>query len=111
MSLERVPAPAPTAILALVVFLPFPLDQCIERRRSYQLVWAFPMLSPGCRRLRGAGAATGGWSEPLYRTWYLTGAVWTAGWLGLGTAFLLGRTRFGYTFAVCFLLVSLFNLL
>ena len=47
----------------------------------------------------------------LYRTWYLTGAVWTAGWLGLGTAFLLGRTRFGYSFALCLLLAGVFTLL
>jgi hypothetical protein len=56
----------------------------------------------------GAGAealaAAGGWTEPLYRVWYITGAVWTAAWLGLGTAFLLGRTRFGYTYAVLLLL-------
>ena len=38
------------------------------------------------RRWRAAAAGT----RPLYRTWYLTGAVWTAGWLGLGTTFLLG---------------------
>ena len=52
-----------------------------------------------------------GWNEPLYRTWYLTGAVWTVGWLGLGTAFLLGRTRFGYTFALCLFLAGLFTFL
>ena len=63
----------------------------------------------------GAGseaiAAIAGWNEPLYRTWYLTGAVWTAGWLGLGTAFLLGRTRFGYAFALCLFLAGLFTFL
>ena len=52
-----------------------------------------------------------GWNEALYRTWYLTGAVWTAGWLGLGTAFLLGRTRFGYSFALCLFLAGLFTFL
>src|SRR5689334_5779362 len=52
-----------------------------------------------------------GWNEALYRTWYLTGATWTAGWLGLGTTFLLSRTRFGYTFAVCLLLAGVFTLL
>jgi hypothetical protein len=52
-----------------------------------------------------------GWSELLYRTWYLTGAVLTAGWLGLGTAFLLGRTRFGYAFAFCLFLAGLFTFL
>jgi hypothetical protein len=41
----------------------------------------------------------------------LTGAVWTAGWLGLGTAFLLGRTRFGYAFALCLFLAGLFTFL
>ena len=56
-------------------------------------------------------AAAGGWNETLYRTWYLTGAVWTAGWLGLGPAFLLGRTRFGYRFSLCLFLAGLFTLL
>jgi len=37
--------------------------------------------------------------------------VWTAGWLGLGNAFLLGRTRFGYAFALCLLLAGLFTFL
>ena len=37
-----------------------------------------------------------GWSEPLYRAWYLIGAFGVAAWLGLGTVFLLERTRFGY---------------
>ena len=35
-------------------------------------------IAAGCEAI----AAAGGWNEPLYRTWYLTGAVWTAGWLG-----------------------------
>jgi hypothetical protein len=64
-------------------------------------------VAAGCEALAGIG----GWSEPLYRTWYLTGAVWTAGWLGLGTAFLLGRTRFGYCFALCLFLAGLFTFL
>ena len=98
--------PALTAILALVFSL-FLIDQWLERRRPYQLVWTLGMLffgiAAGCEAL----AAANGWAEPLYRTWYLTGAVWTAGWLGLGTAFLLGRTRFGYTFAACLLFAGL----
>jgi hypothetical protein len=52
-----------------------------------------------------------GWNEALYRIWYLTGAVWTAGWLGLGTAYLLGRTRFGFGFALCLFLAGLFTFL
>ncbi len=98
--------PALTSILAIVFSL-FVLDQWLERRRAYQLVWTFGMLFFGIAAGCEAIAAASGWSEPLYRTWYLTGAVWTAGWLGLGTAFLLGRTRFGYTFAACLLFAGL----
>ncbi len=102
--------PALTSILALV-FSVLLLDQWRERRRAYQLIWAIGMLFFGIASGCEAIAAVGGWNELLYRTWYLTGAVWTAGWLGLGTAFLLGRTRFGYTFAVCLLLAGVFTVL
>jgi hypothetical protein len=102
--------PAATSILAFV-FAAALLDQWRERRRTYQLVWAIGLawygIGAGCEAIAGAS----GWNETLYRTWYLTGAVWTAGWLGLGTAFLLGRTRFGYTFAVCLFLAGLFTFL
>src|SRR4051794_17858097 len=102
--------PALTSVLALVFSLGL-FDQWRERRQPFQLIWAFGMLffgvASGCEAL---GAAFG-WNEVLYRTWYLAGALWTAGWLGLGTAFLLSRTRFGYTFAFCLLLAGVFTLL
>lgn len=90
--------PALTSILALIFGVAL-LDQWRERRHGFQLIWAVGMLFYGIASGCEALAAASGWTEPLYRTWYLTGAVWTAGWLGLGTAFLLGRTRFGYTYA------------
>ncbi len=106
----RIFLPAITSILALV-FAAALLDQWRERRGGFQLIWAFGMafygIGAGCEAL----AAIGGWNEALYRTWYLTGAVWTAGWLGLGSAFLLGRTRFGYCFALCLFLAGLFTFL
>ncbi len=102
--------PGLTAFLA-ALFAVALADQWQRRRRAYQLVWAIGMsffaLAAGAEAL----AAAFGWSEPLYRTWYMTGAVWTAGWLGLGTTFLLGRTRFGYTFALCLFLAGLFTFL
>jgi hypothetical protein len=102
--------PGATSILALVFAVAL-FDQWRERRQGFQLIWAIGMaffgIASGCEAI----AAAGGWNEALYRTWYLTGAVWTAGWLGLGTAFLLGRTRFGYTFAACLLLAGVFTLL
>ena len=109
MPLTVAPAGAhldPRARLRVALF-----DQWRERRGGFQLIWAFGMLfygvAAGCEAIAGAS----GWNEALYRTWYLTGAVWTAGWLGLGTAFLLGRTRFGYSFALCLFLAGLFTFL
>jgi hypothetical protein len=102
--------PALTALLALV-FCVMLLDQWRERRHGFQLVWALGMLWYGIGAGAEALAAANGWNEALYRTWYLTGAVWTAAWLGLGTAFLLGRTRFGYTYAALLLFSGLIALM
>ena len=102
--------PALTALLALAMAIAL-IDQWRERRQAFQLVWAIGMafygIAAGCEAL----AAAGGWNEGLYRTWYLTGAVLTAGWLGLGTALLLAKTRFGYAIAVSIFLAGLFTLL
>ena len=86
--------PGLTALLALVFAIAL-LDQWRERRHAYQLVWAIGMAFFGIASGAETLAAAGGWNEALYRAWYLSGAVWTAGWLGLGSAFLLQRTRFG----------------
>ena len=99
-----------TALIALIFAIGL-MDQWRVRRQSFQLAWAIGMLFFGIASACEAIAAAGGWNETLYRTWYLTGAVWTAGWLGLGTAFLLGRTRFGYAFAFCLFLAGLFTFL
>jgi hypothetical protein len=102
--------PALTAILALIMAIAL-FDQWRDRRQPFQLVWAIGMtffgIASGCEAL----AAAGGWNEGLYRTWYLTGAVLTAGWLGLGTVTLLARTRFGYAIALSIFLAGLFTLL
>ena len=102
--------PAATSLLALLLALAL-IDQWRERRRRFQLIWAIGMLFFGIASGCEAIAALGGWNELLYRTWYLTGAVWSAGWLGLGTAYLLGRTRFGYSFAFALFLAGLFTFL
>jgi hypothetical protein len=102
--------PAITSLLALL-FVVALLDQWRERRHGFQLIWAAGMLfygiASGCEAL---GAAYG-WNDTLYETWYLTGALLTAGWLGLGTAFLLGRNRFGYSFALGLFLAGVFTFL
>ena len=102
--------PSLTAVLAIVFAIAL-VDQWRERRQTFQLVWAIGMAFFGVAAACEAIAAAAGWNETLYRTWYLTGAVWTAGWLGLGSAFLLNRTRFGYAFAFTLFLGGLFAFL
>ncbi|MBI2776126.1 MAG: hypothetical protein HYX57_02505 [Chloroflexi bacterium] len=106
----NVALPFTSSVLSFV-FAVFLLDQWRERRRPYQLIWTIGMLwygiSAGTEFLGGAL----GWSEPLYRAWYLIGAIWVAGWLGLGTVFLLAKTRFGYAFAFSLGLAGLFTYL
>jgi len=93
------------------VFAAMVADQWLRRRQPYQLVWTIGLLwygiSAGTEFLGGLL----GWNEPLYRTWYLIGAIYVAGWLGLGTVYLLGKTRFGYAFAFSLLLAGLFTFL
>lgn len=90
--------PAITSLLAVVFALAL-LDQWRDRRRGYQLVWAIGMtwyaIASGCEAIAGAS----GWNETLYKTWYTIGIA-TPAWLGLGTAFLVSRTRFGYTYGL-----------
>ena len=102
--------PAVTAVLA-GLFAVALIDQWRRRRHGYQLIWGLGMVFFAVAVAAEAIAAASGWNEAVYRAWYLTGAVWTAGWLGLGTAFLLGRTRFGFAFAVCLFLAGLFTFL
>jgi hypothetical protein len=102
--------PAATTVLSFIFALAL-FDQWRERRHGFQLAWAIGMVLYGIGAGAEALAAAGHWSDPLYRAWYLAGAVLTPAWLGLGTAFLLGRTRFGYTYAVLLLLSGLIALM
>ncbi len=98
-----------TLIAALFAALLF--NQYQRRRAAYQLAWGIGATSFAVAAAAEALAQWIGWSEPLYRAWYLTGAVWTAGWLGTGTVLLLSKTRFGYWYSACLALAGLFTIL
>jgi hypothetical protein len=102
--------PGLTALLALV-FSAALFDQWLERRRTFQIVWAVGMLFFAVASASEAIAAVGGWTEVIYKSWYVAGAVSTAAWLGLGTCFLLARTRFGYAVALSLFLAGVFTFL
>jgi hypothetical protein len=93
------------------VFAAFVGDQWLRRRQPYQLVWTIGLLWYGISAGTEYLGSAFGWSEPLYRAWYLIGAFGVAAYLGLGTIYLLNRTRFGYFVAVSFGLAALFSFL
>ena len=98
--------PVLTTLVAFAMSIAL-FDQWRERRRTYQLAWAIGTLlfgiAAGCEAL---GVANG-WTVPLFLAWYLAGAVLNVGWLGLGTAFLLAKTRFGYAYAALLAMAGL----
>ena len=93
------------------IFAAMVADQWLRRRQPYQLVWTVGLLWYGISAGTEFLGSAFGWSEPLYRTWYLVGAFGVAAYLGLGTIYLLNRTRFGYFVAVSFALAGLFSYL
>lgn len=96
--------------VASFVFGALVFAQWLQRRRSFQLVWAVGLLWYGISTGTEFVGSAFGWSEPLYRTWYLIGAFFVAAYLGMGTVYLLAKTRFGYFVAATLLLGGLFGL-
>jgi hypothetical protein len=86
-------------------------DQWLRRRQPFQLVWSIGLLWYGISAGTEFVGSAVGWSEPLYRAWYLFGAFGVASYLGLGTVYLLNRTRFGYFVAASFGFAALFSAL
>ena len=86
--------PLLSSVLSLV-FAAIVFAQWRRRRRSFQLIWTTGLLCYGVSAGTEFLGSAFGWSEPLYRAWYLIGAFYVAAWLGMGTVALLGRTRFG----------------
>lgn len=85
--------------------------QWLQRRRSFQLVWAIGLVWYGISAGTEFWGSAFGWSEPLYRAWYLIGALFVAAYLGMGTVYLLARTRFGYFVATTIFVGGLFAIL
>ncbi|HEV2218561.1 MAG TPA: hypothetical protein VGV88_13440 [Candidatus Dormibacteraeota bacterium] len=110
MSVLNVVLPLGSSVLSFL-FAALVFDQWWQRRQSFQLVWAIGLLwygiSAGTEFLGGAF----GWTEGLYRTWYLIGAFFVAAYLGAGTIYLLAKTRFGYFAGVTVLLGGVLSLL
>ena len=110
MNALNIVLPLGSSVLSFV-FAGLVFDQWLQKRHSFQLVWAVGLLwygiSAGMEFLGGAF----GWDESRYRMWYLIGAFFVPAYLGAGTVYLLAKTRFGYFAAASVALGGLFSLL
>jgi hypothetical protein len=87
----------PTLSSALsFVFAALVLRQWRLRHQPFQLVWGIGLVWYGIAAGTEVLGGLAGWNDHLYRAWYLFGAFFTAAYLGLGTIYLLAKTRFGY---------------
>lgn len=93
------------------VFAAMVLDQWVQRRRSFQLVWGMGLIWYGISSGTEFLGSAFGWNAALYRTWYLVGVFLVPSYLGAGTLYLLSKTRFGYFAAASIALGGLFSLL
>ncbi|MGH2499211.1 MAG: hypothetical protein ACRDF0_03850, partial [Candidatus Limnocylindria bacterium] len=107
----------PSVVLPLLttvvsfLFAAMVFEQWLRRRRAFQLVWTVGLLWYGIAAGTEVWGGALGWSEPAYRVWYLTGALFVAAYLGMGTLYLLARTRFGYFAAATIFVGGLFAIL
>ncbi|MEE8443655.1 MAG: hypothetical protein V3S37_07890 [Dehalococcoidia bacterium] len=84
--------PLTTSIVSFVFALTV-LDQYLERRRSYQLLWTVGLMLYFLASLMQFVREAFQISEPVFRTWYFTGAMLVPVYLGMGTMYLVARPK------------------
>lgn len=88
----NVAIPLLTALVSLVFALTL-LDQYLERRRAYQLVWTVGLLLYFFASALQTLWAVGIEGEAVFRLWYYAGAMLVAAYLGIGSIYLLAPRR------------------
>ncbi|HLY84044.1 MAG TPA: hypothetical protein VKQ71_13735 [Acidimicrobiales bacterium] len=88
-------AVATAAALVALAFSLWTFDGWLARRRRHDLAWsvALGMFALAAGAL--AAGAQGGWSGPVFRAFYLLGAIVNVPVLALGTVYLLAGVRRG----------------
>jgi hypothetical protein len=98
--------PLLTSILS-ALFAAVLLRRFAVRRGPHLLVWTLGLVWYAISAATEAIGGAFGWSVPLYRWWYLTGAVGVAAYLGAGTVYLHPERSFGVLTVVCIVIASL----
>jgi hypothetical protein len=76
----------------IVAFAVLVFRRYAARRAPHLLIWGIGLLLYGLASGAEAYSAAA-WSAPVFRVWYLAGAVLSAAWIGHGTVLLLAGVR------------------
>lgn len=90
-----------------LVFMGVLLGRFMARRAAYHLVWALGLLWYAIGAATEAIGGAAGWTVPLYRAWYVSGAIGVAAYLGAGTVYLHRGRAFRALAVACIVLASL----
>lgn len=91
-------------VFALLVF-----DQYLRRRKPYQAVWSLSLVFYGLATLAEHLARGGGWTPQLYQAFYVSGGLWAAVSLGLGTVYLMAPRRWANAALLLVVALGLFG--
>ncbi len=89
------------------VFAAAVFGQYTTRRKAYQLVWTFGLVSFGLGTLAELLFETGVWNRAVYDLWYIFGAFYVAAYLGMGTVYLLAPKRVAHVILAILVVFSL----
>ena len=97
--------PLATSVVSFVFALTV-LDQYLERRRAYQLVWTVGLFLYAVASLLQTLWMSGVETEAVFRLWYFTGAMLVAAFLGMGSVYLHAPRRVAHGVMVVLLVLN-----
>lgn len=101
-------AVAVAASLVAFAFALSTLERWLLRGRRHELAWSISLFQFSLAAAALAAGAGVGWSGPVFRAFFLFGAILNVPWLALGTVYLLGDSRRGDRVAAWLAVLSAF---
>src|SRR5947207_1756675 len=101
-------AAAVGATLVALAFSMATFERWLARHRRYELAWSVSLLLFALASAALAAGAGTGWNGPVFRLFYLFGAIANVPFLALGTIYLLAGNRAGDRWAAVIALFTAF---
>src|SRR4051794_18746057 len=96
-----------SALLSLA-FAMSTFERWLARRRRHELMWSIALLMFAIAAAALAAGAGTGWNGPVFRIFFIFGAIANVPFLALGTVYLLGGRRRGDVATACVAVVTAF---